>query len=57
MLQASIYGLCKIAGLPSPSKLRVTGYVSDIFKFIDKDGSGLVDYLEFKDYIDSNMEI
>ena len=40
MLQASIYGLCKMAGLPSPAKLRVTGYISDIFKFIDEDGSG-----------------
>ena len=40
LLQASIYGLCKLAGLPAPSKLRVTDYISEMFKYIDEDGSG-----------------
>ena len=57
MLMAGIYGLSRMAGLPTPSKLRVTGYISDILKFVDEDDSGSVDYLELKDYVDSNMEI
>lgn len=57
MLQSSIFGLCKLAGLPSPSKIGVTEYISDMFKFIDEDGSGQVEYLELKEFIDNDMDI
>lgn len=57
LLQSSIYGLVKLAGLPLPSKIRVTEFITEIFKQIDEDGSGQVEYQEFKDYIDTNMEI
>ena len=57
LLQCTIYGLTKLAGLPSPNKIRVTEYISDMFKYIDEDGSGQVEYNELKDFIDNNMEI
>ena len=57
LLQCTIYGLSKLAGLPYPNKIRVTEYISDMFRYIDEDGSGQVEYNELKAYIDSNMEI
>lgn len=40
MIQSTIYGLTKLAGLPTPSKIRVTEFISELFKQIDEDGSG-----------------
>ena len=57
LLQSTIYGLTKLAGLPQPAKVRVTEYISDLFKYIDEDGSGQVEYNELKDFIDNNMDI
>ena len=57
LLNCTIYGLTKLAGLPSPQKSRVTTFISDVFHEIDADGSGVVDYQELKDYIDNSMEI
>ena len=57
LIQCSIYGLTRLAGLPSPSKLIVTEYISDLFKHIDEDGSGQVEYNELKNYVDDSMEI
>ena len=48
LLQCTIYGLSKLAGLPYPNKIRVTEYISDMFRFIDEDGSGQVEYNELK---------
>ena len=37
--------------------MQVTEYISDIFKVIDSDGSGQVDYSELKEFIDDDMDI
>lgn len=52
LLTCTIYGLSKLAGLPSPNKMLVSEYVVDMFKYIDADGSGQVEYDELKDYVD-----
>ena len=57
LLSATVFGLCKLAGLPSPTKLKVSEYISEMFKHIDADGSGVVEYQELKDFIDDSMEI
>ena len=44
LLQATIYGLTKLAGIPAPSKTKVTDYITEIFNEIDEDGSGVVEY-------------
>lgn len=39
-INASIFGLCKVIGLPEPSKLTVSEFTSDQFSLVDKDGGG-----------------
>ena len=52
LLTATIYGFSKLAGLPAPAKMLVAEYVASMFKYIDADGSGQVEYNELKDYVD-----
>ena len=35
----------------------MTEYISDLFKHIDSDGSGQVEYQELKEYVDDSMEV
>ena len=57
LLQATIYGLTKLAGIPSPPKTKVADFIANMFSEIDEDGSGVVEYDELKSYIDNSMEI
>ena len=57
LLTSSIFGLAKITGLPVPSKMRVAEYIGELYKYIDADGSGLIEYDELKDFIDINPVI
>lgn len=57
LLTATIYGLTKLAGIPSPSKLKVSDYITEVFYEIDEDASGFVEYEELKAYVDHSREI
>ena len=46
-INASIFGLCKICGIPEPSKLNVSKFISAQFVLVDSDGSGNIEYEEY----------
>lgn len=50
-LSASIISMCRIVDLPSPSRLKINEYTFEIFRIVDKNGNGIVDYKEFSSWI------
>ena len=56
-IDAAIFGLCKICGIPEPSKLKVSKFISDQFVIVDSDGSGFIEYEEYLEWINQSSEI
>lgn len=50
-------GLCKITGLPVPSKIKISVFVTYMFHAIDTDGSGVISFDELKDFVDVDPAI
>lgn len=44
---SAIYGLCKLLNLKSPEKALITDYSYGVFKIVDGDGSGEINFDEF----------
>lgn len=44
-------------GIPTPSKLVVTQFITDQFSIVDADGSGSIDFEEFEKWISESREI
>ena len=40
-----------------PSKLKVAEYIEALFKEIDADGSGQIEYNELKGYTDNSLQV
>ena len=40
LISCTVYGMCKLAGLPMPNKQVISDYIQELFKYIDSDGSG-----------------
>lgn len=57
LLNLSVYGLAKLAGLPLPPKTCVTDFINFVYLTVDEDKSGVIEYGEFKQYIDENVEV
>jgi Ca2+-binding EF-hand superfamily protein len=56
-LYSAIYGLCKLLDLKTPSQNQVLEYSYSVFKEIDEDNSGEIDYEEFVDWIKQNIDL
>ena len=56
-LYAAIYGLCKLLDLKTPSQNQVLEYSYSVFKEIDEDNSGEIDYDEFCGWIKQNTDL
>lgn len=56
-ISASIFGLCKAVGIPEPTKMQVSKFVSDQYHIVDNDGSGQIELEEFEKWLNDSMEI
>lgn len=56
-LHASIYGLCKLLDLDQPNKDVVLEYSYGVFREIDEDGSGEIEFEEFQGWIKANTDL
>lgn len=56
-ISAALYGLCKTVGIPAPSKVVISKFISDQFAIVDADGNGMIDFEEFEDWISGSAEI
>jgi len=56
-IMSGVFGLCKMTGLPQPSTMGIQTYTVAVFKEIDDDQSGIVDYLEFEKCIKNSDPI
>jgi len=53
----SIFGLCKVVGLPVPIRGGVQEYTLEAFKSVDDDCSGEIEYKEFACWVKESDEI
>ena len=56
-ISAALYGLCKTVGIPPPSKLVISKFISDQFAIVDADSNGTIDFEEFESWISGSSEI
>ena len=56
-LSASIISMCKIVGLPQPSRIKIQEYTYEAFKIVDADGNGEIDPQEFNNWIKGSDQI
>jgi Ca2+-binding EF-hand superfamily protein len=56
-LSASIISMCKIVGLPQPSRIKIQEYTYEAFKIVDTDGNGEIDPEEFSSWINCSESI
>lgn len=56
-LFAAIFGLCKLLDLEPPKQEAILDYSYSVFKEIDDDGSGEVEFDEFKQWIKNSDDI
>ena len=56
-LKSAIQGLCKLLKLPVPGLGQIMDYSYSVYKVIDEDMSGEIDYDEFRDWIRNSVEL
>ena len=56
-LFSAILGLCKLIQLPLPKRDKILDYSYVVFKQVDNDGSGEIEFEEFKDWVRNNDPI
>jgi Ca2+-binding EF-hand superfamily protein len=56
-LYSAIYGLCKLLDLKTPSQNQVLEYSYSVFKEIDGDNSGEIDFSEFAGWVKNNVDL
>jgi Ca2+-binding EF-hand superfamily protein len=57
MFMGGIMGLCKICNLPTPSSIGIQDFTLQVFKEVDQDDGGTVDYEEFEVWIKNSDQI
>ena len=56
-LMCAILGLCKLTGLPEPSRVGIKQFTYAQFKIVDDDGSGQIEFPEFESWLTDSIEI
>ena len=56
-LKAAIQGLCKLLKLPVPSLGQILEYSYSVYKEIDSDMSGEIDFDEFSQWVRNSIEL
>ena len=56
-MYAAIYGLCKLLDIATPKSEVILDYSYSVFKEIDEDGSGDIEFDEFKEWIKNSNDI
>ena len=56
-ISAAIFGLCKVCGIPLPSKLGVSNFITEQFRIVDEDGSGVIEFSEFENWLNGSRQI
>ena len=56
-LNSAVYGLCKLLDIAVPSRNNILEYSKYVFKIIDDDNSGEIDFEEFSGWIKDSVEL
>jgi Ca2+-binding EF-hand superfamily protein len=56
-LQAAIQGLCKLLKLPIPTQGSILNYINIVYKEIDVDMSGEIDFEELKQWMKNSHDL